>query len=75
MCKERPSAWHLYMLRPATTGVLTVVAGNGTAGFSGDNGPATSAQLYSPQSVAVDSAGNLHIGGNISQNGVTVSVQ
>jgi hypothetical protein len=29
----------------ATTGVLTLVAGNGTTGFSGDNGPATSAQL------------------------------
>ena len=45
----------------ATTGILTRVAGNGTTGFSGDNGPATSAQLYSPAGVAVDSAGNLYI--------------
>src|ERR1035441_1336449 len=45
----------------ATTGVLTLVAGNQTTGFSGDNGPATSAQLYYPQGLAVDSAGNLYI--------------
>jgi uncharacterized protein (TIGR03437 family) len=45
----------------ATTGILTQVAGNGTTGFSGDNGPATSAQLYFPTGVAVDSAGNLYI--------------
>jgi uncharacterized protein (TIGR03437 family) len=45
----------------ATTGILTRVAGNGTTGFSGDNGPATSAQLYFPTGVAVDSAGNLYI--------------
>ncbi len=44
-----------------TTGVLTVVAGNGTAGFSGDNGLATNAQLSFPEGVAVDSAGNLYI--------------
>jgi uncharacterized protein (TIGR03437 family) len=45
----------------ATTGVLTLVAGNGTQGFSGDNGPATSAQLYLPNGIAVDSDGNLYI--------------
>jgi sugar lactone lactonase YvrE len=45
----------------ARTGVLTLVAGNGTPGFSGDNGPATSAQLSDPLGVAVDSAGNLYI--------------
>jgi uncharacterized protein (TIGR03437 family) len=45
----------------ATTGVLTLMAGNGTAGFSGDNGPATSAQLDGPEGVAVDSAGTLYI--------------
>jgi uncharacterized protein (TIGR03437 family) len=44
--------------------VITTVAGNGTHGFSGDNGPATSAQLFAPQSVAVDSAGNLYIVSN-----------
>ncbi|MCH8266466.1 MAG: hypothetical protein IH846_03000, partial [Acidobacteria bacterium] len=42
-------------------GVLTVVAGNGIRGFSGDGGPATSASLNQPSSVAVDTAGNLYI--------------
>ncbi|RAJ96008.1 putative secreted protein (Por secretion system target) [Larkinella arboricola] len=43
------------------TGIITTVAGNGTYGFSGDGGPATSAQLSSPSSVAVDAQGNLFI--------------
>jgi uncharacterized protein (TIGR03437 family) len=48
-------------IRKVSNGVITTVAGNGTPGFSGDNGPATSAQLRSPWGVAVDSAGNLYI--------------
>jgi sugar lactone lactonase YvrE len=42
-------------------GAITTIAGNGTAGFSGDGGPATSAELYTPYSVAVDASGNLFI--------------
>lgn len=42
-------------------GVITTVAGNGTSGYSGDGGPATSAQLFGPSSVAVDSTGNIFI--------------
>ena len=42
-------------------GVITTVAGNGIAGFSGDGGPATGARLNGPQGVAVDPAGNLYI--------------
>src|ERR1035441_7406118 len=45
----------------ATTGILTLLAGNGYKGFSGDSRSATSAQLYSPVGAAVDSAGNLYI--------------
>ena len=42
--------------------MITTVAGNGTVGDSGDNGPATSAGLSAPLSLAVDSSGNLFIG-------------
>jgi trimeric autotransporter adhesin len=42
-------------------GVITTIVGNGTAGYSGDDGRATSAQLSRPSDVAVDSAGNLYI--------------
>ncbi len=36
------------ILRVSLDGTLSVVAGNGIAGFSGDGGPATSASLYAP---------------------------
>jgi uncharacterized protein (TIGR03437 family) len=42
-------------------GTITTVAGNGTQGFFGDGGPATSAQLANPCGVAVDAQGNLYI--------------
>jgi len=43
-------------------GTITTVAGDATCcGFSGDGGPATSATLWDPTSVAVDAAGNLFI--------------
>ena len=42
-------------------GNITTVAGDGSAWYSGDNGPATSATLYGPEGVAVDSVGNLYI--------------
>ena len=64
----------------ATTGILTLLAGNGTTGYSGDNGPATSAQLNNPQGIAVDSSGNLYIADTVNNcirkvtNGVITTV-
>jgi uncharacterized repeat protein (TIGR02543 family) len=43
------------------TGYISTVAGNGTAGFSGDGDQATSASINHPTFVAFDSLGNLHI--------------
>ncbi len=43
------------------TGIIDTFAGNGMAGFSGDGGPATAAQLNSPSDVDVDDAGNVYI--------------
>jgi len=43
-----------------TDGIITTVAGNGTAGFSGDGGLALSAQIYSPFGLDIDNAGNLY---------------
>jgi len=42
-------------------GALSVVAGNGTQGFSGDGGPATAAELNEPMAVAVAADGTLYI--------------
>jgi sugar lactone lactonase YvrE len=62
-------------------GIITTIAGNGTPSYSGDGGPATSAGLYYPVGLAVDSQGNLYIAdhGNsrirrISNTGVITTV-
>lgn len=43
------------------SGVLVIVAGKDNPGFSGDGGPATSAQLYYPLDISLDASGNLYI--------------
>ena len=54
--------WNNNRIRKVNSaGVISTVAGTGTAGFSGDGGAATAAQLSNPQDVALDAAGNLYI--------------
>ncbi len=43
----------------ASTGIISTIAGTGTASYSGDNGQATSAGLNMPLGVAVDSSGSI----------------
>jgi sugar lactone lactonase YvrE len=45
----------------SVTGEATVVAGNGSEGFSGDNGPAIRARLNNPLGIAIDSDNNIFI--------------
>src|SRR5438445_11718203 len=45
----------------AASGIITTVAGNGSFGFAGDGGAATSASVSGPAGVAVDASGNLYI--------------
>lgn len=51
----------------AATGIIQAIAGNGTYGYSGDGGAATSAELENPSSVATDSAGNVYIADTYNQ--------
>ncbi len=44
-----------------TSGVISTVAGNGVAGYSGDGGPAANAQLNGPFGLAMDAAGDIYI--------------
>ncbi|HVT04853.1 MAG TPA: hypothetical protein VHL58_15930 [Thermoanaerobaculia bacterium] len=61
------AAGNLYMadfgsrVRKLSGGIITTVAGTVTAGFSGDGGPATAAQLNAPADVAVDGENNIYI--------------
>src|SRR4051812_1781966 len=43
-------------------GLIITVAGQGTAGYRGDEGPAVQARLSAPGGVAVDAQGNVYIG-------------
>jgi uncharacterized protein (TIGR03437 family) len=62
------SSGHLYIadssnqrIREVSGGTISTVAGNGTAGYLGDTAAATSAELYLPSGVVVDSSGNFYI--------------
>jgi len=58
----------------SASGIITTVAGDGSAGYSGDNGLATSAELNRPYGVAVDASGNLYIADTYNQRIRKVSV-
>ncbi len=51
----------------ATTGIITTIAGTGTAGFSGDSGLATAAELNYPAGLCFDKFGNLYISDNYNE--------
>jgi sugar lactone lactonase YvrE len=47
--------------RISPAGIITTIAGTGTAGYGGDGGPATAARLNTPHGVDVDAAGNVYV--------------
>lgn len=52
---------HNHRIRRVASGTITTIAGTGTAGFSGDGGPATAATMNLPTALAVDTAGNVYV--------------
>jgi sugar lactone lactonase YvrE len=42
------------------SGIISTIAGNGTAGYSGDGGPAVSAQISNPIGITIDPSGNIY---------------
>ena len=64
-----------------TKGIITTMAGNGSAGYSGDNGSATNASLNTPTGVALDAYGNILIADyhnnrirKVSANGIITAI-
>ena len=55
------AATHRVRRIDAVTGVIRTVAGNGIQGYSGDGGPALTAEIDSPWGLALDAAGNLYL--------------
>lgn len=52
--------WNYMILKISTTGILSVVAGNGYGGKKGNNGPATAAELNAPWGVVTDKKGSIY---------------
>jgi gliding motility-associated-like protein len=57
-----PDAQNQRIRKVSTSGIITTIAGTGVQGYSGDGGPASSAQIAFPGSVVIDNAGNLYFG-------------
>jgi trimeric autotransporter adhesin len=55
-----PASSYAQIVLPGS-GIINTVAGDGSQGFSGDSGAATSAELSNPNGVAIDSSGNIYI--------------
>jgi sugar lactone lactonase YvrE len=55
------SSGHRIRKITSSTGIITTVVGTGTAGYSGDGGIATAAELYGTGGVVVDSNGNIYV--------------
>lgn len=58
-------SWNHRIRRVDGTGTITTIAGGGWSDTLGDNGPATSAYLESPDGLAVDAEGNLYISDDV----------
>ncbi|MEO5926672.1 MAG: hypothetical protein ABIR70_22860 [Bryobacteraceae bacterium] len=58
---------HHRVRKVTPTGIISTVAGTGTAGFSGDNGPATTATLRNPKGLAMDQYNNLYIADSVNR--------
>ena len=52
---------HIIRCVEKKTGIIRTIAGTGTAGFSGDGGPATKAQMKNPHSIALDQQEGLYV--------------
>ena len=73
-CQRYDSFGNLYfgasgIIQAYINNVLTTVAGNGTPGYSGDNGLATSALVGQPRGINFDSSGNIYFG-DFTQNAI-----
>ncbi len=63
-------AWNMYIADSFnsrirminSSGIITTIAGNGIAGYSGDGGPASSAEINKAYGLSIDRAGNIYIG-------------
>ena len=60
-CKPPKDGYSVYPKNISSSNFMVTVAGNGTAGYSGDGAAANQASLYAPAGIAIDLAGNIYI--------------